>query len=63
MSFISAKQACTNAEEEIPDFDFETTRNTAFDSWNELLGRIQVDTRDVTQEDVILFYSSVRIGL
>jgi Glycosyl hydrolase family 92 len=44
VSFISPEQACNNAEEEIPDFDFERVHQENRAQWNELLGRIQVDT-------------------
>ncbi|TFK55634.1 glycoside hydrolase family 92 protein [Heliocybe sulcata] len=63
VSYISTAQACSNAEEEIPDsgsgWDFEGVKNTAYETWNELLGRIQVDPTGVDQETVALFYSSV----
>ncbi|KAH9846714.1 glycoside hydrolase family 92 protein [Lenzites betulinus] len=58
VSFISSEQACSNAEEEIPDFDFERVRSASRAQWNELLGRVQVDTSDVDPEIVDLFYSS-----
>ena len=61
VSFISPEQACSNAETEIPDFDFEGTQASARAQWNELLGRIQVDTKDVDKESVELFYSSVNL--
>ena len=59
MSFISTDQACRNAEDEIPDFDFERVRKAAWDEWNELLGRIQVGTEGVDEDTIELFYSSV----
>ncbi|EPQ50744.1 hypothetical protein GLOTRDRAFT_81814 [Gloeophyllum trabeum ATCC 11539] len=66
VSYISADQACANAEEEIPDstagWDFDGVKNSAFETWNEacrLLGRIQVDPTGVDNETVSLFYSSV----
>ena len=59
VSFISIEQACANAEEEIPDFDFERVRAASRAQWSELLGRIQVDTRGVDPEIVDLLYSSV----
>jgi putative alpha-1,2-mannosidase len=62
VSFISAAQACTNAEEEIPNFDFEDTRTASRKAWNDILGRIQVDDKDVDRETVSLLYSSVRIS-
>ena len=58
VSFISSDQACANAEEEIPDFDFEGVRAASRAQWSELLGRIQVDTRGVDDETVDLLYSS-----
>ncbi|KAF5320469.1 hypothetical protein D9611_010776 [Ephemerocybe angulata] len=59
VSLISAEQACKTAEEEIPDFDFERLRNEAKATWNELLGRVQVDVTGGKEEDVELFYSSL----
>lgn len=59
VSFISAAQACKNAEEEIPDYDFGRVHKEARESWNELLGRVQVDPTGVEEDTVELFYSSV----
>lgn len=59
VSFISSKQACANAEEEIPDFNFDRVHKENRAQWNDLLGRIQVDTTGVPKETVQLFYSSV----
>lgn len=59
VSFISASQACTNAEEEIPDFDFDDVRQAARKQWNDLLGRIQVRAEEKDRDNVVLFYSSV----
>lgn len=59
VSFISSEQACSNAEEEISDFNFESVRTAARAEWNELLGRVQVDTAHVDDEIVELFYSSL----
>lgn len=60
VSFISVDQACSNAESEIPDWNFDQIRKTSWDAWNELLGRIKVDTTKVDDETAILLYSSVR---
>lgn len=60
VSFISTAQACSNAESEIPDFDFDGTVANAREQWGELLSRITVDTTAVESEVVELFYSSVR---
>ncbi|KAH9934467.1 glycoside hydrolase family 92 protein [Epithele typhae] len=58
VSFISSDQACANAEQEIPDFDFEGVRASSRAQWSELLGRFQVNTKGVDPEIVDLFYSS-----
>ncbi|KAF9448478.1 glycoside hydrolase family 92 protein [Macrolepiota fuliginosa MF-IS2] len=59
VSLISSEQACANAEEEIPDFDFERVHTEARAQWNDLLGRAQIDTTGVPKETVQLFYSSL----
>lgn len=59
VSFISAEQACSNAEEEIPTFDFDGVQASARAQWNDILGRIQVDTENVDSETVSLLYSSL----
>ncbi|KAJ3019459.1 hypothetical protein NUW54_g78 [Trametes sanguinea] len=59
VSFISSEQACANAAEEIPDFDFDGVRKTSRAQWSELLGRVQVDPSGVDPEIVDLFYSSI----
>lgn len=59
VSFISSAQACANAEEEVPDFDFEGVHAANRAQWNDLLGRIQVDSVGVDSDTVTLFYSSV----
>jgi putative alpha-1,2-mannosidase len=62
VSFISVNQACSNAESDIPDWDFDGIRKTSWSAWNELLGRIKIDTTNVDDKTAILFYSSVRIS-
>ena len=42
LSFISADQACANAEKEIPDFDFDATHEAAVQAWTDTLGVIEV---------------------
>ncbi|KAJ3768583.1 glycoside hydrolase family 92 protein [Lentinula raphanica] len=59
VSFISSEQACANAEEEIPDFDFDRVQAENRATWNELLGRIQVDTTNVSTETIQLLYSAI----
>lgn len=63
VSLISSEQACANAEEEIPDFNFDEVHRNARAQWNDLLSRVQVDTTGVPKETVELFYSSVGIIL
>lgn len=60
ISFISTAQACSNAEEEIPDWDFARVVSDSEDQWRDILNRVQVDTTNVDKETVILLYSSVR---
>ena len=59
VSLISTQQACTNAQAEIPDFDFERVHRESRAQWNQLLGRVQVDPTGVPTETLQLFYSSV----
>jgi putative alpha-1,2-mannosidase len=59
VSFISSAQACANAEEEIPTFDFDGVHTANRAQWNDLLSRVQVDTTGVDAETTELFYSSV----
>ncbi|KJA21326.1 glycoside hydrolase family 92 protein [Hypholoma sublateritium FD-334 SS-4] len=59
VSFISSAQACANAEEEIPDFDFEGVHAANRAQWNDVLSRIQVDSAGVDSTTVTLFYSSL----
>ncbi|KAF9060398.1 glycoside hydrolase family 92 protein [Rhodocollybia butyracea] len=59
VSFISSEQACANAEEEIPDFDFDSVQTENRAAWNELLGRVQVDTTNVSTETIQLMYSGL----
>jgi len=59
VSLISPAQACSNAQSEIPNFDFEGTEASARAMWNDILDRVQVRTEGVEPEIVELFYSSV----
>jgi len=60
LSFISNEQACSNAEQEIPTFDFEAVSQSANSQFEDLLNRIRVNTTDVPEDTLTLFYSSVR---
>jgi hypothetical protein len=59
MSFISADQACSNAEAEIPDFDFDVVFQSSVSQFEGILNRIRVDSTNVTDDVLSLFYSSV----
>ncbi|KAN0133092.1 Glycosyl hydrolase family 92 domain containing protein, partial [Lactarius tabidus] len=59
VSLISAKQACDNAEAEIPDFDFTNVANAARAQWDDLLGRVQVEIAPGQEDLRLLFYSSL----
>jgi putative alpha-1,2-mannosidase len=65
VSFISMDQACSNAQNEIPTFDFDGIAASARESWNEVLGHVNVELGNGTdQEDMReLLYSSVCIPL
>jgi putative alpha-1,2-mannosidase len=59
VSYISVAQACSNAESEIPDFDFDKALKSAEDVWREKLGVIQVDATGVSDELQTVFWSGV----
>lgn len=59
VSFISIDQACKNAEEEIPDFDFEKTEVATKEAWSEALAPLTVDTRGVSENTTTVFWSGV----
>jgi putative alpha-1,2-mannosidase len=70
VSFISTDQACSTAEEEIPDYDFEKVRSDARAQWNDVLGRVKVRFGDAGErttakqkELVEHFYSSVSLSV
>ncbi|KAG5341467.1 hypothetical protein C0989_010224 [Termitomyces sp. Mn162] len=41
VSFISAQQACANAEKEIPDWDWDRVEDASRNAWEEVLGRVE----------------------
>lgn len=59
ISLISTDQACANAEEEIPDWDFERVVADSQDMWRDILGRVRVDAGSVDRNTTELLYSSV----
>ncbi|KAI5196755.1 putative mannosidase [Aureobasidium subglaciale] len=59
LSFISTAQACENAEKEIPDFDFEATRNAAQQAWTDKMSVIAVTPGTVSAEFQTIFWSGL----
>ena len=59
MSFISVEQACSNAEAEIPGFDFDETAVAAADVWRDKLAVIAVDSIGVDDSFQTIFWSGV----
>ncbi|KAI1431236.1 family 92 glycosyl hydrolase [Xylaria sp. CBS 124048] len=60
LSFISADQACSNAEKEIPNFDFDAVESAAAEAWREKLSPIVVSTGGgVDPDQVTNFYSGI----
>lgn len=57
VSFISVAQACSNAETEIPTFDFEGTLKAAEDAWRKKLSVISIDASGVDDELQTVFWS------
>jgi len=59
MSFISAEQACRNAEREIPDYDFDGTKKAAENAWREKFSVIEVKPGGVDEVLLRAFWSGV----
>ncbi|KUJ23719.1 glycoside hydrolase family 92 protein [Mollisia scopiformis] len=59
VSFISNEQACSNAEKEIPDFDFEDILSSAEDAWRDKLSVVEVDATGVSDELQTVFWSGM----
>ncbi|KAF8920528.1 glycoside hydrolase family 92 protein [Mucidula mucida] len=59
VSLISIDQACSTAEEEIPDWDFERVLGDSQEQWRDILGRVQVQTDGVDVNTTTLLYSSL----
>ncbi|KAJ5971583.1 Alpha-1-2-mannosidase [Penicillium vulpinum] len=57
VSFISVDQACSNAEREQPDFDFEGTISAAESAWRKKLDTISVDADGVSSDLQKVFWS------
>ncbi len=59
VSFMSADQACDNAEREIGDFDFMRVEKNARAQWKEKLSAIQVDATGVDHDMQTTFWSGL----
>lgn len=59
LSFISSDQACSNAESEIPSFDFNSTQSAAVSAWREKLSPITVSTTGIDSSILTNFYSGI----
>ena len=57
ISFLSREKARENLYSEIPHWDFEAVRRAAVDSWNDILDRVEIDTKFNAER--INFYSSL----
>ncbi|RIB13393.1 Glycoside Hydrolase Family 92 protein [Gigaspora rosea] len=55
----SGYQACKSAQEEVPNFDFEKTRELAVNAWETELSKIRVDGGEVGSDLKTIFYSSL----
>ena len=59
VSFISVDRACSNAETEIPDFDFNGTESAAEAMWRDKLSVISVDATGVDDSFQEILWSGV----
>lgn len=59
LSFISSDQACSNAEREIPSYDFNATHTAAVNAWRTKLSPISVSTIGVNTSLLRNFYSGI----
>lgn len=59
VSLISTEQACSNAEKEIPDWDFDGIRSAAEDAWRDKLNVITMDSTGLDNDLLRSFWSGV----
>jgi predicted alpha-1,2-mannosidase len=57
VSFVDIEQARKNLEKDIPDWNFESAKNKARETWNDALGKIEVDGGTTDQKTV--FYTAL----
>ena len=58
-SFVSSEQACSHAEAEIPDFDFDAVSTAATAAWRQKLSPIKASTTGVDPSQLTNFYSGI----
>lgn len=59
ISFVSAEQACSSAESEIPGLDFKSTHKRAVEIWRKKFTPIRVSRNGVDSSLLINFYSGI----
>ena len=59
VSFVSADQACANAEEEIGSKSFEEIVNSSRGLWNEKLRKVEVDLSGTPADIIEMLYTSL----
>lgn len=59
MSFISPEKACSHAESEIADFNFESIHKSAIAQWTEKMRPIRVSRNGVKDSVLTNFYSGI----
>ncbi|KAF9016825.1 hypothetical protein BDZ89DRAFT_930413, partial [Hymenopellis radicata] len=59
VSFVSADQACANAEEEVGHATFDHVLGNAVDLWNERLKKVEIDIPNTPQNITEMLYSSL----
>ncbi|KAI1082159.1 glycoside hydrolase family 92 protein [Whalleya microplaca] len=59
LSFLSTKQACTNAETEIPEYNFDQIQKAAANAWKQKLSPITVSSGGVDDDFLRNFYSGI----
>jgi putative alpha-1,2-mannosidase len=56
---MSSEQACSHAESEIPNFNFQTTKQAAITQWEEKMKPIRVSREGVKSDVLTNFYSGI----
>jgi putative alpha-1,2-mannosidase len=59
VSFLSTEQACSNAETEIPDWDFHRVKTAAEDAWKEKLSVVSVEAGGVNKSVQRTFFTGI----